>query len=502
MNKLLDLVRSDFPDCEATHLFEAGIPVYFIRMQVEVMEPQELTSFEIYFLHAIALGLRTREEIAWLLGLDDRDLITPGASLLKRELMIQEPPSPQGSRLLSLTEKGRAVLGNRKAPPVPVRATAQVHFNMLTWTPIAVEETWSVERMEKEGFCILPPARAERPTLGDFTIKEVDFALRSVPYFRENRLIQLLELKKVTPEYLAPVTVVVLHDRNAQEQRFAVYRNGMLQRGESAVLQRQFETGHFQVPGDAVGVAARPLDVPKTLPPPLVQVIQRMEDNASVEQQLHAQLVSMQTRRSETADRLERLQLEERIAHLEEELRCNYEETERLHRLFQQNQGTFLRTEEHRAVLERALKEAREEIIIISPWLNRRTCDDDLCHLIAQAITHNVRIRIGYGITERPGDADAGRNRSNAQKVIRALKTAVSQHATAEQASLLDIQRTGDTHQKILVCDRTFAVLGSFNWLSYRGELDSQYRNETSILLHEPTSITELAQIALRGWPQ
>ena len=61
---------------------------------------------------------------------------------------------------------------------------------------------------------------------------------------------------------------------------------------------------------------------------------------------------------------------------------------------------------------------------------------------------------------------------------------------------------TGDTHQKILVCDRSFGVLGSFNWLSYRGERDKEYRNETNILLRDPASVIELTQIALRGWPQ
>lgn len=377
-----------------------------------------------------------------------------------------------------------------------------MHFNTLTWTPMALEETWSVERMDKEGLCILPPSRSERPTLGDFTVKEVDLALHNVPFFRENRLIKVLELKTTPPEYIAPATVVVLRDRKQQEQRFAVYRNGALQRGETAVLQRHFETGHFLLPDDAVALAEERLEIPATLPPTVAQVVRRVADNEAARLRLQAELTDSETRRGGMADRNERAQLEERIAQLEAELRRNHEESERLRVRLQQNQGTFLRTEEHREVLERALKEAREEVIIISPWLNRRTCDDALCDLFAQAIKRNVRVRIGYGITERAGDPDAGRNRANAQKVIRALKAAVSRETEASQAALLDIQRTSDTHQKILVCDRTFAVLGSFNWLSYRGELDREYRNETSMVLREPASVGELARIALRGWPQ
>lgn len=105
MDKLLAVVLRDFPECQVTHLVEAGIPVCFIRLQVEVLEPQELTMFETYFLHAIALDVNTREDIAALLGLDDRDLITPGAGLLKQELITQGQPLASGHRLISLTKK-------------------------------------------------------------------------------------------------------------------------------------------------------------------------------------------------------------------------------------------------------------------------------------------------------------------------------------------------------------------------------------------------------------
>src|SRR5258706_7214884 len=106
MDNLLSAIARDFPDYEATHVFEAAIPVYFSRLVVEVLEPQALSNFEIYFLHAVALDVNTREDIAALLGLDDRDLITPGASLLKRELIAQGVPTPTGKRPISLTERG------------------------------------------------------------------------------------------------------------------------------------------------------------------------------------------------------------------------------------------------------------------------------------------------------------------------------------------------------------------------------------------------------------
>ncbi|MCY3740956.1 MAG: hypothetical protein OXH00_08040 [Candidatus Poribacteria bacterium] len=37
-----------------------------------------------------------------------------------------------------------------------------------------------------------------------------------------------------------------------------------------------------------------------------------------------------------------------------------------------------------------------------------------------------------------------------------------------------------ETHEKYVICDEIFCAWGSFNWLSYRGEVDDGYRRETS----------------------
>jgi hypothetical protein len=502
MDKLTALVREDFPGCEATHVFEAGIPVFYAQIQVEVLEPQELSSFEIYFLHAVALGVDSREEIAWLLGLQDRDLVAPGASLLRRDFITQGQPEIDGSRTIFLTEKGHQALGDKQAPPVPHNRKAHLHFNALTWLPIPHEENpWSVEQMEKEGLAILPPARYERPTLGDFGTREVALALRDTAGFQRREIIQPLSLKKVSPEYIAPVAVVVARQEETGEQRLTVYRNMLLQRAESAALQRQFETGTFLIPDDAVALTGNPLSVPATLPAAVARVAQDLTNSSTSVRSLQQQLSDELTRRgSATADRREREAMEEHIRSLQEELKAKRAESERMLAELRQHQGEFLRTEQHRAILEQALQEALREVLIVSPWMNLRACDPQLCDLIAQAVKRGVRVRIAYGTTERPGDPDAGRHRNNAQRVISALKAAVGREAQGERTALLDIYKTGGTHQKILVCDRAFAVLGSFNWLSYRGEQDEGYRNETSILLRDPAAIEDLARIAQEEW--
>lgn len=502
MDDLLILARREFPGFEPTHIFEAAIPVFSLNVLVEALEPQKLNSFESYFLSAVANQVQTVEEIAWLYGIDENDLLAPGASLLKYGYIRQEPPR-SGKRLIQLTDKGRQALGTDTVPPVPTRRGARLHFNALTWAPIPLEKQLviSAERMSTEGLCILPPDRYEKPTLGDLTIEKVTGALHGSPYFHNKQIIALLEIQRNYLEYLAPVQVICLQQSTDQHQRLAIFRRNFYLRSESGVLQRFFETGKFSIPDDAIALTPPVIQVPPALPQIVAQAAHTLVANEIAVRSLQTELEEATSKHATAQSKDERSELKNRIQELETALQRKQEESDQLRTQLQQQQGEFLRTEEHRAVLEKALRQAKKELIIIAPWLNRRTCDDALCKLVAQAVKRGVHIRIGYGITERPNDPDVGRNRANAQRVIWAMNTAVEQEGSPFPGGKLEIQRVSDTHQKILICDRAYGVLGSFNWLSYRGELDEQYRNETSIVLREPTAVTELAKIALRGWP-
>jgi hypothetical protein len=496
VNKLLPIVRREFPEFEAVQAFEAGVPMYFVRLALEVLEPQKLTSFQSYFLHAVALGVKKREELAHLLGVDSRDLLAPGASLLKLEYIEQGLPTPAGERFIALTPKGRQAL-SENPPPVPKRKTASLHFNALTWLPISrEEETLSVDQMCKEGYFILPAKEEHYPTLGDFTEEEVTLALRGDPMFLENDVVALLELRKVELEYLAPVTVVLLQQRETSEQRLVVYRNGVQLRAESATVQRLFDTQSLHLPAEVASLKERGLNIPLSLPSDVVQVTQELVQNEYVVSNLEAELVVQETLHTEAQEEQEQSRLEARVLQLKEELRLKREDSDNLRQQLQQSQVKFLRTEEHRPFLEQALREAREEIIIISPWMNRRACNDYLCRLMGDAIARGVHIRIGYGMGKERDAGEAERNRTNVHNVKRTVERWIPKDARGQ----LDMRETGGTHQKILVCDRTFAITGSFNWLSYAGQQDEGYRNETGTLFYQETWVSQLAAIALQAF--
>jgi len=498
MDDLDSILRHEYMEYEALQAFEAAIPIYYIRLAVEVLEPLKLSLFQLYFLHALALGVTTLDAIAHLLGVTQRDLAAPGASLLKNGYIEQRQALPGGNGpAIDLTSAGRTALSEQGPPPVPKRKTGSFHFNTLTWSALpAQENTWAVEQMGKEGLYLLPPKSNERPSMGDFTEKEVTNALSGVAAFQDNEIIALLELQKRTLEYLAPVSVVVLRHRETDEKRVVVYHNGVQMRQESMAVQRLFENGKLTIPGDATSLKTRGLDVPISLPPPVADAAHSLVQNEFTIQDIELQLQEQEGFRTATQNERERKELTTRIADLNEELQVKRDENTAFRRTLEQNRVVFLRTEQHRSFLEKALREAREEIIIISPWMNRRACDDALCRLVGDALKRGVQIRIGYGIGNERDPAEVARNRAS----VNAVRTEFQRFVPPHSASLLDMRKTAGTHQKILVCDRLFAITGSFNWLSYAGQLDTGYRSETGTLFQSLPQVTELAAIAFDAW--
>jgi hypothetical protein len=504
METLLSRLHRDFEGFIPIKACEAGLPLYFIKMSVEVLEKQKLSTLASYMLHAISLEMETSgggslAKIAALLGVQERDLSGTGAQLLQLNLIEQGLPDSEGQRPITLTDLGRKGLGVHETPPVPQRRSCQLHFNALTWTAMPLEEeTWSVGDMCKEGVFVLPVAERGNPTLGDFTEKTVKASLQLAPRFQKSDIVALLKLEKSEPEYLAPVQLFLLQHQRTREQRVALYYQRRQLGEETTILQRMYEEGKLIFPEEAALSTRESLTLPPILPQTLHATTQMFLESKESIQEL-TQSLDTATYPPQTDQKTpEHGSNQEKIRQLTAALEQQQQELIKLQQQAAKDQFRFLETEQHRAFLEQALREAREEVIIISPWITPRACDKKLCQLLGKAIARGVRIRIAYGFgpAESPGNAE--RNRNNVRQVKRAFEQAITQ--AKGQRALLEMHETSGTHQKILICDRAFATIGSLNWLSYKGDRDDQTRKEISVVLQRIEDIQGLAKIALQAF--
>ncbi len=109
-----------------------------------------------------------------------------------------------------------------------------------------------------------------------------------------------------------------------------------------------------------------------------------------------------------------------------------------------------------RAVLMEALEKAQERLIIVCPWLNRNSIDAGLMQKFRVCLNRNCCIEIGWGHLSDRGKLGKGW-RYNALKDLRELER---NYPDQFKLKLLG------THEKFLVCDSLFAMLGSHNILT------------------------------------
>lgn len=102
---------------------------------------------------------------------------------------------------------------------------------------------------------------------------------------------------------------------------------------------------------------------------------------------------------------------------------------------------------------------AEKEIDIISPWMNSYVVDENLIDLMESLLMKNIKLRIIYGIGD---DTDKRNQKSN--EVAYKLQSRFRKYG-----DLFKIKKS-NIHYKLLLCDEKFAILGSFNFLSFKGE--------------------------------
>jgi hypothetical protein len=148
-----------------------------------------------------------------------------------------------------------------------------------------------------------------------------------------------------------------------------------------------------------------------------------------------------------------------------------------------------LETHEHRAALRDAIMEAQRELIIVSPWLRTAAVDSELLGWLRASLDRNkdLRIVVGYGIERSAGarhrDA-AARDQEEALKRLRSM---------GERAKgRLRVVEVGNTHEKLVICDDQYAILTSFNFLSFNPRPGKGIRRETGYRITDRAAVADL----------
>ena len=134
----------------------------------------------------------------------------------------------------------------------------------------------------------------------------------------------------------------------------------------------------------------------------------------------------------------------------------------------------LINTYEHRPILIRALNEAKKQVVIVSPWIKETATDFELRGAIQKAMERKVKVVICYGISKKI--------ESDVNYAVNLLKKLKEDKTYGKYLSLVLL---GNTHEKVLICDEVFTVVTSFNWLSFKGDKNRGFRQETGTYVED-----------------
>lgn len=125
----------------------------------------------------------------------------------------------------------------------------------------------------------------------------------------------------------------------------------------------------------------------------------------------------------------------------------------------------YVENQQMKDLFYRAFDEAHSDICIVSPWLgNWLLRDKNLKNKIEAALKRGVDIKIVYGIGMDKGMRDD--RAVTSEKVAKDLKNRWLKKGYPGKVKL----HVSNTHFKLLMCDETYLVIGSYNFLSNQGK--------------------------------
>lgn len=143
----------------------------------------------------------------------------------------------------------------------------------------------------------------------------------------------------------------------------------------------------------------------------------------------------------------------------------------------------------------RALDDGTEEVCIISPWLGKWILSDQhgLMPRFKKLLDRGATLKIAYGISNHSYNREDSRN-IMADSVARDLRNKFKKYGAKFQ-----IQKVS-THHKLLICDNSFYVQGSYNLLSNQGNFeDPSMWHEGAEYSEDPVMINTLKTRYFKG---
>ncbi|MEA2275256.1 MAG: hypothetical protein QOC78_216 [Solirubrobacteraceae bacterium] len=462
---------------------EVALPLFKIDLGVLVLEKKDLLPIPEFVLRSVDAGITETSDIAGLLGIDDAIVRTAAAQLISDDNLVLAGRAANDRRQqLKITQKGRAA-AIEAAYVQPIETTLPVWVDGLTRQVLSVtgkgRQWFPVGQAAIRGLVEIAPYPRKRPGLEALPVEQVQEVIRTESAGRRARreVIGITGMGKA--RRFAREGLALAYRAPGEETIITLVVDGEASEGHDAALATaRARSARKLVPAewhDARQVAER--EVPS-------EILDQAVDSAEAER-LQEEQVELRREGARLRDAAERAS-EQELQALREQLREAEMRERELQRTLDNISVRQVPVYEHRRYLDRALGEARARILIVSPWIRFEVVDDALIGRFRRLLERGIELWIGHGITKEGGYRASwkGERDREAERKLKRLGD--------DYPARFHMTRFGDTHAKILVCDSRFSIITSFNWLSFRGDEQLDFRDERGYYVGLQAKVDEL----------
>jgi hypothetical protein len=448
---------------------EVALPLFRVDVDLLVLDRIALPPIQEHVLRALDAGLEDADEVAGFLGIEPEIVRAEAVELLAADnLMLVSGEHDEPGRRLRLTSKGRRTVVEACQIQATER-TLQVWVDGLTRKVLSVTgkgpRWFPAGQVASRGLVEIGASPRRRPNETEITLETVREKLAEESAGRQTKheVIGITSLGKA--RRFAREALALAYEAPGEELSISLVIDGEPSEAHdvalAGALARSTRSVRAEDWHDARELASG------VVPDDLLNQAAEVGDSEQIEDE-RAELRREQERLEIVAQGAASRELEDLRAELDHARERQHELQSALDNISVRQVAVY----EHRGYLDRALAEAQQRILIVSPWIRHEVVEDQLIKRFREVLERGVELWIGYGISKEPsvrgkGKGDADRE---AERKLRQLGQ--------DFPDLFHISRFGDTHAKVLVCDSRFSILTSFNWLSFRGDAKLEFRDE------------------------
>ncbi|MEQ8995594.1 MAG: phospholipase D-like domain-containing protein [Coleofasciculus sp. B1-GNL1-01] len=460
---------------------EVGLPVYKITVQALTQIRKPIPPIEEYVLKAIHAGLSSEQDIAGFLGLEPSILREAMIELRLSETIDLIAPEDSAMQVWKLTKKGERTLKEAQLI-VPEERSFTINFDGLLryvrWYGRLDINLLRPRELRQQGMMEIPALPAKPPELSDIKLTDVDRIIsqdekeRKKTRSRERELLALKTIER-RQRFFQPALALIYKAKDRDEVQVAFAIDERLSSEHEQAFARANGVKKLRIienlnDSECKKLAEDILGREFVAQAPLPEVDDIKDKVASVRATIET-----------TRQTIERTQTDHEKKELEQKLQAANQEIEKLQAQLNDVPIRWLGVYEHRPLLKQALQDSQERLLIISPWI-RANATNELIQQLEKLLKRGVKVFIGYGLGE---DYNQKTRDKKAENAIEKLD---------QQYDNFRLKRLGDTHAKILISDSKFAVVTSFNWLSFKGDPNRTFRDERGTLVFDSQKIKEL----------